>query len=177
MLKAAILFAVGAVTIAVVTLDLLPNPATPPPQTAAAVANPATAEPEVSESAAPASGYRQTVLQADARGQYAADALVNGMPVRMLVDTGASVVVLSAASAARLGIATGRAHLRMQTANGVVDASPVVLNAIRLGGLAMNDVPAVVLPREAGDANLLGATFLKRLLSVEQRNGLLILRQ
>jgi aspartyl protease family protein len=99
------------------------------------------------------------------------------MPVRMLVDTGASVVVLSAATAARLGVATGRTHLRMQTANGVVDASPVVLSAIRLGGLAMYDIPAVVLPREAGDANLLGATFLKRLVSVEQRSGLLILRQ
>ena len=176
MLKAAILFAVGAVSIAVLAPSFLPDTATPP-QSAVAVANAPAADASPAQANAPASGYRQAVLRADPRGQYAADAFVNGMPVRMLVDTGASVVVLSAATAARLGVATGRAQLRMQTANGPVDGSPVVLKAIRLGGLAMYDIPAVVLPREAGDANLLGATFLKRLVSVEQRSGFLILRQ
>jgi predicted aspartyl protease len=41
----------------------------------------------------------------------------------------------------------------------------------------MNDVEALVLAPEAGEINLLGESFLKRLVSVEQRDGMLILRQ
>jgi predicted aspartyl protease len=41
----------------------------------------------------------------------------------------------------------------------------------------MNDVEALILTPEAGEANLIGESFLKRLVSVEQRNGMLILRQ
>ncbi len=41
----------------------------------------------------------------------------------------------------------------------------------------MNDVEALVLAPEAGEVNLLGESFLKRLLSVEQRDGMLILKQ
>ena len=65
------------------------------------------------------SGYREALLQADERGQYAADALVDGLPVRMLVDTGASDVFVSASTAARLGLvplAVAGARLRRPTA-------------------------------------------------------------
>jgi aspartyl protease family protein len=65
----------------------------------------------------------------------------------------------------------------IQTANGKSTASPAVLNHLSFGGLYMNDVEALVLTPEAGDVNLLGESFLRRLVSVEQRNGLLILRQ
>jgi predicted aspartyl protease len=41
----------------------------------------------------------------------------------------------------------------------------------------MDDVRAVVMPPGAGTADLLGASFLKRLVSVEQRDGVLVLRQ
>jgi predicted aspartyl protease len=41
----------------------------------------------------------------------------------------------------------------------------------------MRDVPALIADRRAGPVNLLGASFLKRLSSVEQRNGVLVLRQ
>ena len=122
--------------------------------------------------------YRETVLRADARGQYVADVLINGLTVRMLIDTGASDIVISASTAARLGLAplTGPARI-IQTANGRSTASPAVLSHVSFGGLYMNDVDALILAREAGDVNLLGASFLKRLVSVEQRDGMLILRQ
>ena len=69
--------------------------------------------------------YREIALRADARGQYAADTLVNGMPVRMLVDTGASDIVISASTAARLGLAPSSGPARIiQTANGRSTASP-----------------------------------------------------
>ena len=123
------------------------------------------------------SGYREALLEGDGRGQYAADALVNGLPVRMLVDTGASDVVLSASTAARLALAPSGRPRAIQTANGRTTASPALLSHVSFGGLYMNDVEALILAPEAGEVNLLGESFLKRLVSVEQRDGVLILRQ
>jgi aspartyl protease family protein len=124
------------------------------------------------------SGYREALLKADDRGQYGGEALVNGLPVRMLVDTGASDVFISASTAARLGLAPSGGRRRMiQTANGQSIATPAVLRDLSFGGLYMNDVEALVLAPEAGEINLLGESFLKRLVSVEQRSGMLILRQ
>jgi aspartyl protease family protein len=122
--------------------------------------------------------YRETALRADGRGQYAADTLVNGLPVRMLVDTGASDVVVSASTAARLGlVVSGGRERAIQTANGKSTAAPAVLTHVSFGGIYMNDVEALILAPGAGEVNLLGESFLKRLVSVEQRDGLLILRQ
>ncbi len=144
------------------------------PAPAAAAADP----PSPAPAEAQASGYREAALQADGRGQYAAGVLVNGVPVQMLVDTGASEVVVSASTAARLGLVPSRGSKRvMQTANGRSTASPTILRTVSLDGLYMNDVEALILAPEAGDVNLLGASFLKRLSSVEQRSGMLILRQ
>ncbi len=53
----------------------------------------------------------------------------------------------------------------------------MVLDSVSFGGLYMNAVQALILEPGAGEANLLGASFLKRLVSVEQRDGILILRQ
>jgi clan AA aspartic protease (TIGR02281 family) len=122
--------------------------------------------------------YREIALRADGRGQYTADTLVNGMPVRMLVDTGASDVIVSASTAARLGLARSDRRTRtIQTANGQSSATPAVLTHVSFGGLYMNDVESLILAPEAGEVNLLGESFLKRLVSVEQRDGMLILRQ
>ncbi|HZZ25174.1 MAG TPA: retroviral-like aspartic protease family protein [Roseiarcus sp.] len=49
------------------------------------------------------SGYREALLEADQRGQYAAGALINGAPVRMLIDTGATVVCISASTGQAVG--------------------------------------------------------------------------
>ena len=56
-------------------------------------------------------------------------------------------------------------------------AAPTRLRSLSLGGLYMNEVAALILAPEAGAVNLLGESFLKRLMSVEQRNGTLVLRQ
>ena len=96
----------------------------------------------------------------------------------MLVDTGASEVVSPLqpqpgwASCRR-----GEASAVMQTANGRSTASTTILRSVSLDGLYMNDVEALILAPEAGEVILLGASFLKRLVSVEQREGMLILRQ
>lgn len=154
-------------------LERLPAPAALAPAPAEVVSGPPTpaAEPQ-------SSGYREALLEADGRGQYAAGVLVNGAPVAMLVDTGASDVFVSASTAARLGLAPSGGRKRaIRTANGDSTATPTVLNHVSLGGLFMSDVPALILTPEAGEVNLLGESFLNRLISVEQRGNTLILRQ
>jgi aspartyl protease family protein len=176
MFKSAVLFAVGGLAVVALAPSYLPIPAHAPADKPHA---PSVGEAAPASDAAPRTvGFREAVLEADSRGQYAADALVNGAPVRMMVDTGASVVVLSAGTGARLGlVASPGPKWTIKTANGVTTASPVVLDHVSFGGLYMNDVQAVVLAPEAGDVNLLGASFLKRLIAVEQRGGVLVLRQ
>ena len=101
-----------------------------------------------------------------------------GVPVRMLIDTGATEVCVSASTARRLGLSPSGGRKRLiQTANGQSTASPTILRSVSLDGLYMNDVQALILAPEAGEVNLLGESFLKRLVSVEQRNGTLVLRQ
>jgi aspartyl protease family protein len=173
------------VTILGITLALLGSfyfvdrlPAPTPASAARVSANVAADAPSPEPPARQSSGYREALLQADARGQYAGEALINGLPVRMLVDTGASDVFVSASTAARLGLVPSAGRRRtIQTANGQSTATPTVLRRLSFGGLYMNDLEALVLAPEAGEINLLGESFLKRLFSVEQRDGMLILRQ
>jgi aspartyl protease family protein len=159
-------------------LNRLPAPA---PASAAHATDNAAAEAPAPEAEAPrheSPGYREALLEADQRGQYAAGVLVNGVPVPMLIDTGASEVCVSASTARRLGLnPSGGGKRVMQTANGRSTASPTVLRSVSFGGLYLNDVEALILAPDAGEVNLLGESFLKRLLSVEQRNGTLVLRQ
>lgn len=125
------------------------------------------------------SGYREASIPADAAGQFHTNALIEGQVVDVLVDTGATTVALTADTAARLGVAADPStpKMRVSTANGDSFVSPVVLRNVSLGSIDMNDVPAVVMAPGAGTANLLGASFLKRLAGVEQRDGVLVLRQ
>ena len=176
MIKGVVLFAVGALALAALAPSYLPSPAEAPTALAPGVAEPAD-EPTAPVVRKP-NGFRQASLEADARGQYAADALVDGLPVRMMIDTGASVVALSASTAARLGlISNAGPKWTVRTANGETQASPVMLDSVSLGGLYLRDVQALILAPGAGEVNLLGASFLKRLVSVEQRDGIMILRQ
>ena len=177
MLKSALTFAIAFLALALMAPALVPGLATAPDR-AAPVETLAEAPVPERPAERPATGYREASLAADARSQYAADVLVDGLPVRMMIDTGATVVTISAATAARLGLAPPAGpKWRIRTANGESLASPVTLETVSFGGLYMRDVQALILAPEAGDANLIGASFLKRLISVEQRDGVLVLRQ
>jgi aspartyl protease family protein len=159
-------------------LNRLPEPAPAPVSAAGATGAVADEAPSLESPQRESSGYREALLEADQRGQYAAEVLVNGSPVRMLIDTGASDVCISASTARRLGLSpSGGRNRVMQTANGQSTALPTVLRSVSLGGLYVSDIEALILTPDAGEVNLLGESFLKRLVSVEQRNGTLVLRQ
>lgn len=126
---------------------------------------------------------RQSVL-ADGRievpaapdGHFYLTAEVNGTPVRFVVDTGATQMVLTWDDAARVGLDPGNlVYLgQARTANGTVQTAPVRLDSVRIGPVADEGVRAVV-NRGEMDVSLLGMGYLNRFSSVEIRRDQLIL--
>jgi len=111
----------------------------------------------------PTSSRASVTLAADARGHFFADAAINDMPVRSVVDTGASVVVLSTGDAERLGLDwRNGARRTMQTANGPTPGYLVKLTKVKVGGIELREVDGVVVEKGPGVA-LLGMSFLNRL--------------
>ncbi|GJD73718.1 retropepsin-like aspartic protease family protein [Methylobacterium goesingense] len=113
-----------------------------------------------------------------ADGNFHVRAQVNGRPQGFQFDTGASSVVLTAESAAELGIrpAESEFSVRVSTANGVTVAAPAFLDSLQVGSIVERRVPALVSRPGALRENLLGMTFLDRLASFEVRGDRLILR-
>jgi aspartyl protease family protein len=110
-------------------------------------------------------------------GHFYVEARVEGVPIRFLVDTGASRVVLSQADARRIGIDPARLgySLRIATANGEARAASVMLTAIEVRDHRVEGVRALV--NEAPMSHsLLGMSFLDRLDGYEVRDGALVLR-
>lgn len=103
-------------------------------------------------------------IRAGDHGHFVAEAMVNGINIRFLVDTGASEVVLSPRDAKRLGFnpATLSFNRIYQTANGTVTGAPVRLEEIRIGPIVVRDVRASVNGAEM-KRSLLGMSFLGRL--------------
>lgn len=107
------------------------------------------------------------VVKAD-DGHYWAQARIDGRAVRVLVDTGASVVVLTRADAGRLGVAPEPASFtgRIQTASGMVRAAPVRLNTVSVAGARVDRVEALVV-EQGLEYSLLGMSYLGRLSAFE----------
>ena len=101
-------------------------------------------------------------------GHFHAQLAVEGRPVRFLVDTGASDLVLSRGDAAAVGIDVGALAItgRAVTANGEVRTAPVRLGEVRLGDVVLRDVPARVNGGEL-DVSLLGMAYLGRFARIE----------
>ena len=155
-----ILFAVGLMAAFAGSIDS-PRRATAP---AAEESLPPTApEPTFAHSSS-GSGL---VLERRDDGHFYADVEVNGVPIRMLVDTGASAIALSADDARRAGVATtiGMSDVIGEGASGAVHGELVTIERIRLGGVEQSQASAAVL--KGGSTSLLGQSFLRDFASVE----------
>ncbi len=115
-------------------------------------------------------------LTRESNGHFYADVQINGMPVHILVDTGASGIALSRADAQRAGIMTSAAMFQVigQGANGDVHGEEVRLDRVTLGPKTVEGMPAVVL--DAGEQSLLGQSFLSEFDTVEIRGDTMLLR-
>jgi aspartyl protease family protein len=159
---AAVVLAIAAFVPRLYTKEL------PAPQARAAVVAPA-----------PAATYgRSVTLQKAPNGHFMTEAIIDGRRMGFMVDTGASVIALREADAARLGIHPARRDYtaNVSTANGTIKAARVELDRVEVGNLTVRNVAALVLPDEALAQNLLGMSFLSKV-KWEHRNGRLVLEQ
>lgn len=111
-------------------------------------------------------------------GHFLAQTEVNGVNLTMLIDTGASTVVLRPQDARRLGIEPERLRysIPVQTANGTTYAAAVRLQQFAVGSIVFNNVEALVSRSNDLRDNLLGMSFLNRLRSYEFSGDYLTLR-
>lgn len=112
--------------------------------------------------AAADTGTREIVLSAGLGGHFTTEGQINGRAVHFMVDTGATLVALSQSEAERLGLDYRHGQrAMMQTANGAVPAHQLTLSAVRVGGITIANVKAVVMPAQLPHV-LLGNSFLER---------------
>ena len=109
-------------------------------------------------------------------GHYHMTLGINGTPVRFVVDTGASDLVLSREDAARVGLAPEELAFigAARTANGMVQTARVWLDEVKLGPLQDRHVPALVNGGEM-TGSLLGMAYLNRFSEVSFGNGRMVL--
>lgn len=118
----------------------------------------------VASALAPA-GKGSVMLFAESNGHYHTDGLINGKPVRFLVDTGATAVALSGAVAERIGIdyrRNGRPGIA-QTAAGMVRTYNLTLYSVQVGDIVLHNVEAGVIEGNFPTEVLLGMSFLGQL--------------
>ena len=111
-------------------------------------------------------------------GSFSVGTQVNGARIAMVLDTGASAVVLTqdAARAAGLPLEVLNYSVNVDTANGRARAAPVTLDRVSIGGITERSVPALIAQAGQLRTSLLGMSFLNRLESWQVRGDRLVLQ-
>jgi len=122
-------------------------------------------------------GEKPLEIPQSADGHYYVTSIINGIATRMLVDTGATVTVVSVADAERAGLVLKPSDyvLSVRTASGIAKAAQVRLREMRIGVAHLEDVPAIVMTTP-GNISLLGISTLQQFKSYEVRGGVLTLQ-
>jgi aspartyl protease family protein len=119
-------------------------------------------------------GHGSIALERAPNGHFFTNVVINGIPVRFVVDTGAYKVLLTPQDARRIGLAQGQYSERGIGVGGEVRLMPVTLKRVELGPISLGAVEAVV-SEQPQDISLLGQNFLARLASVEIRGDTMTL--
>ncbi|GKS70078.1 clan AA aspartic protease, TIGR02281 family [Nitrosomonas sp. PY1] len=98
-------------------------------------------------------------LQQTRDGHYFSSGTVNGVPVVFMIDTGATVVSVSAEIASRAGIQKCT-NQKMTTANGIVSACKAIVPEVTFGEFRLTNVEVMVMPNLPGNP-LLGMNVLR----------------
>ncbi|MBS1180803.1 MAG: protease [Proteobacteria bacterium] len=141
--------------------------------------------PSASEAPAPAATPKRaavmgrTEIASDDRGHFILTGRVNGRPLSMLADTGATLVALRASDARAVGLIVlpGDYTEKVSTAGGIAQAARVRLQEVEIGDIRVTGVDALVLSDDQLATNLLGMSFLGRLKAFSIENGRLVLSQ
>ncbi len=120
---------------------------------------------------------REVRIIKDNRGSYYTSGTINGRPVDMLLDTGASSVAMSSVEAKRLGIQywlTGTKTM-VSTASGLARAYAVTLDRVQVGQISLNNVEGMVVEGGSPSQVLLGMSFLNRV-HITNTGNVMVLR-
>ncbi|MEZ5827759.1 MAG: TIGR02281 family clan AA aspartic protease [Hyphomicrobiales bacterium] len=125
-----------------------------------------------------AGGVTEVKIRRRLDGHFTATVEINGKPISMIVDTGASSIVLRPEDARKAGIDPDTLTYRIPvlTANGRTVAARVRLKEVAIGPLDRTEVDALVARPGALTQSLLGMSFLSRLRSYEFSGDFLTLR-
>lgn len=124
-----------------------------------------------------AHGGGDVVLSRSGNGHYFADVEVNGTHLRMVADTGATLMALSMEDAEAAGIDTENLQFTstVSTANGDAGAAVVLLDEVSVGSITRHNVQAVVTPGLA-TGSLLGMSFFRTLSKVAMESDEMVLQ-
>ena len=140
----------------------------------------ATSAPGAGQGPSPAapSSIGGIALSRSGDSHFRADMTVNGAPVRMLVDSGASIVVLREADARAAGITVDPAAYTgtALTAGGQVRVAPIVIDRLAIGSIERRNVQAAVMQGDALPESLLGQSFLTQLSETRTAGDVMQLR-
>ena len=110
-------------------------------------------------------GRSSVTLYPERGGHFFADGVINGVPVRFLVDTGATVVAMNSQVANRLGLdyrKNGRPGVA-STAGGLVRTYDLHLNTVQVGDVVLHNVAGSITEGTSPSEILLGMSFLGQL--------------
>ena len=118
----------------------------------------------------------ETRLRRDSGGHFLTRANINGQPVEVVVDTGATTVALTIADAQRVGVAVDPSRFQVvgTGASGEVRGQEISLSSVSVDGKEVRSIRGVVL--EGLEVSLLGQSYLSRISGVEMRGEEMILR-
>jgi len=121
---------------------------------------------------------RKVSLTRAPNGHYFVGAVVDGHPLSMMLDTGATVIAISGVDADRLGVDyRGRGSpTQVMTAAGPSAAWDVVLDKVELSGILVRNVPAVVIEGRNPSPALLGMSWLQQV-SMHEEGGVMVLQE
>ena len=110
-------------------------------------------------------------------GEFQIATQVNGARVPMVLDTGASSVMLTrdAAIAAGLPVEMIKYNVNIETANGRTHAAAATIDRIAIGGIVERAVPALIAQPGTLKTSLLGMSFLSRV-HLEMRGDKVVMR-
>lgn len=159
---------VGAITMAVLVGLNPPDLGKPAANEVAPVEQKAETKNETSAQAMAGNGFASATLMRAPDGHFYADAMVNGAPVRFMVDTGATSVALTKADAQTIGLQFNDAEFTAagEGAGGAINLKPITLDRVAVGAVEATSVSGVI-----GDSSLkqslLGQSFLSRVGTVK----------
>jgi aspartyl protease family protein len=115
-------------------------------------------------------------IRQSADGHFWANTTVNDLPVRFLIDSGATTTAMTLRTAqdAKVEISESPFPVILTTANGSVEAQRGQIQSLQIGSMVAKDLKIVV-AEEFGDSNVIGMNFLSQLKSWKVEGNEMIL--